>query len=157
MLEPGATAFTRTPASAHSTDSDLVRLSTPARAAPGPHHGKCNHSKTGPLLPLVRQVVSTQCTCVRHHGEPPEHVRDDVDDDAAVVAHVLAVRLPAIVALYYLKHAAAADLHISQVPVRLVSTTALHPFRLMSAAPQGNWPPPLLTRKSSLPNLSSVN
>ena len=33
-MMPGATALTRTPRHAHSSDSDLVRLSTAARAAP---------------------------------------------------------------------------------------------------------------------------
>ena len=40
------------------------------------------------------------------------------------------------------------SLDIKNVPVKLVSITAFHPLRLMSLAMDGNWPPPLLTKKS---------
>ena len=45
---------------------------------------------------------------------------------------------------------------ISQVPVRLLSTTARQPFGLMSIAALANWPPALLTTTSSAPNRSSA-
>jgi hypothetical protein len=42
------------------------------------------------------------------------------------------------------------------VPVRLVSITAFQPFSEKSLAGEKNWPPPLFTRKSNLPNFSRV-
>jgi hypothetical protein len=42
------------------------------------------------------------------------------------------------------------------VPVKLVSITAFQPLDLMSAAFEGNWPPPLLTRKLRPPKRSRV-
>ena len=39
---------------------------------------------------------------------------------------------------------------IRNVPVKFVSITAFHPFRGISLAREGNWPPPLLIKKSIL-------
>lgn len=50
----------------------------------------------------------------------------------------------------------APSLHIKNVPVKLVSMTAFHPFNEISAAGDKNCPPPLLTTKSNFPYVAIV-
>ena len=78
MLLPGATLLTLTPSAAHSTARDLVRLSTPALAAPGN-----NMASTSDSIDSL--------TSVGHHREASEHVRNDIDYDSTMLCHVLLV------------------------------------------------------------------
>ena len=48
------------------------------------------------------------------------------------------------------------SLDIRKVPVRLVSTTAFQAFSFILSAVCGNWPPPLLIKKSIWPKLSTA-
>ena len=99
---------------------------------------------------------------VRHVGESPEHVGDDVDDGAAVLFEVLVVDCYGKRKKITFQPAQNLDyvspsLDIRKVPVRFVSMTAFHPFNFMSPPRDGNCPPPLFTRKSSFPNFDSTS
>ena len=75
------------------------------------------------------QVVFTQCTCVRHHGETSEHVRDDVHNHSTVLRHVLTVHWTEKYTKAFLGLPPSLDMRY--VPVRLVSMTAFQPWRVL--------------------------